>query len=51
LSQRELADRLGCTQPSISYAEGGTVSLGLATLQRIANALGCDLTVQLVSRD
>jgi len=49
LSQRELAKRLGCQQPAISRLEAGGVSPNVATLQRIAEALGRQLELQLVS--
>ncbi len=51
ITQRELAERLGCTQPAISQAEAGGASLSVATLQRFADALGCDLELAIVSRD
>ncbi len=51
ISQRELAERLGCTQPAVSQAEAGGASLSVATLQRFADALGCDLELAIVSRD
>jgi transcriptional regulator with XRE-family HTH domain len=51
ISQRELAERLGCTQPAISQAEAGGASLSVATLQRFADALGCDLQLAIVSRE
>jgi transcriptional regulator with XRE-family HTH domain len=51
LTQRQLADRLGCTQPAVSQAEAGGAALSIATLQRFADALGCDLQVAIVSRD
>lgn len=51
ITQRELAERLGCTQPAISQAEAGGASLSISTLQRFADALGCDLQVGVVSRD
>jgi transcriptional regulator with XRE-family HTH domain len=51
ITQRELAERLGCTQPAISQAEAGGASLSVATLQRFADALGCDLQLAIVSRD
>jgi len=51
LTQEQLADKLGCTQPALSQAEAGGASLSIATLQRFADALGCDLDVRLVSRD
>ena len=51
ISQRELAELLGCTQPAVSQAEAGDASLSVATLQRFAAALGCDLELAIVSRD
>jgi len=51
VTQRELAERLGCTQPAVSQFEAGGASLNIATLQRIADALGCDLQIGIVSRD
>jgi transcriptional regulator with XRE-family HTH domain len=51
LSQRQLAERLGCTQPAVSQAEAGGAALSIATLRRFADALGCDLQLQIVSRD
>jgi transcriptional regulator with XRE-family HTH domain len=50
ITQRELAERLGCTQPAISQVEAGGASLSVATLQRFADALGCDLQLTIVSR-
>jgi transcriptional regulator with XRE-family HTH domain len=49
LSQQALADKLGCSQPAISQLEVGNASLSIATLQRIAEALGYDLEVGFVS--
>jgi len=51
ITQRELAGRLGCTPPAGSQAEVGYASLSVATLQRFADALGCDLQLVTVSRD
>jgi HTH-type transcriptional regulator / antitoxin HipB len=51
ITQRELAERLGCTQPAISQAEAGGASLSISTIQRFAAALGCDLQLAIVSRD
>lgn len=51
ITQRELAKRLGCTQPAISQAEAGGASLSVATLRRFADALGCDLQLAIVSRE
>jgi transcriptional regulator with XRE-family HTH domain len=51
ITQQELAERLGCSQPAISQAEAGGASLSVATLQRFLNALGYDLELGIVSRD
>ena len=51
LTQRELARRLGCTQPAISQAEAGHANLSVVTLQRFADALGCDIELAIVDKD
>lgn len=51
LTQRDLADRLGCQQPAVARLEAGGVSPNVRTLERIANALELDLEWQMVSRD
>jgi len=51
ITQQELAERLGCSQPAISQAEAGGASLSVATLQRFLDALGYDLELGIVSRD
>ncbi len=48
LSQQALADKLGCTQPAISYLEAGEAPHNTATLQRIAEALGLQLELGFV---
>src|SRR5258706_14581370 len=40
LSQRELAGRLGCTQPAVSQAEAGGAHPGGGTPPRVPAALG-----------
>jgi ribosome-binding protein aMBF1 (putative translation factor) len=45
LSQRELAERLGTTQSAIARLEAGNISPSLHTLDRVAEALGAELTV------
>jgi HTH-type transcriptional regulator / antitoxin HipB len=47
LSQTELADRAGMTQPALSRLEAGGVVPTLPVLDRIAAALDADLTVTL----
>ena len=48
LSQRELAERLGTTQSAIARLEAGNVSPSLATLDKVADALGVELVVSFV---
>lgn len=45
LSQRELAEKVGTTQSAIARLEAGNISPSLPTLDRIADALGAELTV------
>ncbi len=45
LSQRELAEQVGTTQSAIARLEGGRISPSLPTLDRIATALGAEVTV------
>jgi HTH-type transcriptional regulator/antitoxin HipB len=46
LSQRELAERIGSTQPAIARLEAGGVTPNLATLDRIATAVGSALVIE-----
>jgi predicted transcriptional regulator len=48
LSQRELAELVGTTQSSIARLERGGRPPRIDTLLRIAEALDCDLRVELV---
>jgi transcriptional regulator with XRE-family HTH domain len=50
LSQRELADRAGTSQPAIARLEQGRASPTFATLERLAAAAGFALRVELVPR-
>jgi transcriptional regulator with XRE-family HTH domain len=50
ITQAELAARIGSTQPAIARLEAGGVSPSLATLRRIAAALGMELVVELRAR-
>ncbi len=50
LSQRELAELCGTTQSAIARVERGVRPPRLDTLRRIANALDCELLVQLRPR-
>src|SRR2546428_4067319 len=47
MTQAELASRIGSTQPAVARLEAGGVTPGLATLRRIAAALGLELVVDL----
>ena len=51
LSQRELAERCGTTQSAIARLERGGRPPRIDTLLRIADALSCDLIVELAPRD
>ena len=50
LSQRELAELCGTTQSAIARLERGGRPPRIDTLLRIADALDCDLQVELVPR-
>jgi predicted transcriptional regulator len=47
VSQAQLAELCGTTQSAIARLESGGRPPRIDTLLRIANALGCDLTVEL----
>ena len=47
MTQAELASRVGSTQPAVARLEAGGVNPSLATLRRIAGALGLELVVDL----
>ena len=47
LSQTELARRAGMTQPAVARFEAGGTVPTLPLLERVARALGAELTVQL----
>lgn len=51
LTQRQLAERMGCHQPQIACLEAGEARPSLTTLERLAVALDAELLVQLVSRE
>jgi transcriptional regulator with XRE-family HTH domain len=51
LSQRELAELTGTTQSAIARLEAGGRPPRIDTLLRIADALDCDLVVELQPRD
>jgi transcriptional regulator with XRE-family HTH domain len=50
LSQKELAELCGTTQPGIARFERGATSPRVDTLRRIAEALDCELVVELRPR-
>jgi transcriptional regulator with XRE-family HTH domain len=50
MSQRELAPRCGTTQSAIARLERGGRPPRIDTLLRIAEALECDLQVELIPR-
>jgi ribosome-binding protein aMBF1 (putative translation factor) len=47
LSQRDLAAKMGTSQAAIARLEAGGVGATVTTLQRVAEALGLALTVEL----
>ena len=51
LSQRQLAELCGTTQSAIARLERGGRPPRIDTLLRIADALNCDLVVELAPRD
>ena len=51
MSQRELAELVGTTQSAIARLERGVRPPRIDTLLRIAEALECELLVELVPRD
>lgn len=49
LTQKELANKVGTRQASISRLEGGNINPSLGFLEKVATAIGAKLTVQLSS--
>jgi DNA-binding transcriptional regulator YiaG len=47
LSQRELALRMGTSQAAVARLEAGGVGATLTTLQRVAVALGLEVSIEL----
>lgn len=50
LSQAELAERMGTSQPTIARLESGRTLPSLRTLERYANATGSRAVVKLVAK-
>lgn len=46
LTQAELAEKMGTTQPAVARMEGGRVQPSLRTLQRLALATGSRLSIR-----
>ena len=51
LSQRQLAERIGTTQSAIARLEAGNISPSLPTLDKIAHALGAEVSLSIVDLD
>ncbi len=50
LTQTQLAEMVGTKQPSIARLENGEGSPSLSFLEKVANALGAEVKVQLVPK-
>lgn len=50
LTQRQLAEKLDYSPQAISNIERGDRSLGVEVLEKIANALNCDINIILKGR-
>lgn len=46
LSQGEVAERMGTSQPAVARLEAGQVDARMSTLQRYAAAVGAELTLE-----
>jgi transcriptional regulator with XRE-family HTH domain len=51
LTQRQLADRMGTHQSSISRLESRKALPSIRFLKQVADALGCELLIQFVPRE
>lgn len=50
LTQQALAERAGTSQSAVARLERGGVSPTLAMLERLANAAGCEMRIELVPK-
>ena len=50
LTQRQLAERAGTSQPAVARTEGGFGNPGIESVRRLVNAAGFDLRIDLVPR-
>lgn len=50
LTQQDLARRAGTSQPAVARLEAGEANPNLATLERLAEAAGCELELRVVPR-
>lgn len=50
LTQAQLAERVGTKQPSIARLESGTSSPSLSFLEKVAEALGAEMKINLIPK-
>ncbi|MCX6741459.1 MAG: helix-turn-helix transcriptional regulator, partial [Candidatus Parcubacteria bacterium] len=50
MSQAELAKKIGTTQSNLARMEAGNQNFTMATLQKIAKALDCELKIEFCSK-
>lgn len=48
LTQKQLSEKTGITQPDISKLENGNANPSIRTLKRLANAMGMKLKVEFI---
>lgn len=51
LSQAQIAQRMGTSQPAVARLESGSTNARLSTVSRYADALGCSIAFSLVDGD
>lgn len=51
LSQKELAEKISSTQTVVSRIENGSVNSSINTIQKISEALGAHLTIQMLPQE